>query len=151
MNKFVSGASYGDKFEQLFELWCDALKIPFRKEKTLSNSKRRHKDKSCDYELILKDKSIFIELKTAQIKQSLDYSVYEDGRNHKIKFHQICKMDYLIIEWRSDKNVYVVISKKDFLKFAGANKKNSINYKDSLSIGTVINDLTMFVKIHQNT
>ena len=141
MKKYKSGASFGDTFEKLFAEWCDASKIAFRKEQTLSNSKRRHKDKMCDYELIFKDKSIFIELKSAQIKQSLDYCLYEDGRNHKIKFHQICKMDYLIIEWRSEDNIYIAITKNDFLKWAASKNKNSINYKDSLEIGQTIANL----------
>lgn len=140
-HKYISAATYGDRFEQLFESMCDCSKIAFRKEKTLSNSKIRKRDKKCDYELFLNDISVFVELKTAQIKQGIDYALYQDGKNHKLKFHQICKMDLLIIEWRLDENIIVAITKSDFLKWAATKNKNSFNYKDSLEMGMVITDL----------
>lgn len=136
MNKFISGSTYGDEFEQTIFTMLDTDGIPYRKEQTLSNSKRRVKDKSCDLEILL-SKSIFIELKTVY-NQPLTYNITLDTKKRHLKFHQIAKMDYLIVEYRPNKPV--VISKRNFLVFVSEHKKNSMTYSEALEIGFELNN-----------
>jgi hypothetical protein len=136
--KFKPGATTGKEFEDKIDLWLNNANITFYSDKTLSNGKRRQKDIKCDRRLIIDDIEVFIELKTTTEKQALDYSLYDDGRTHKIKFHQICKMDWLIVEFRPNKPI--AITKDNFLFFAATHKKNSINYKNALEIGFEIED-----------
>jgi len=133
-----NSAKVGDNFEELFFTWCDKVGIPFRKEKTLTNGKRRRKDKKVDTELFPKDNPVFVELKSRKITHQIDYRLFEDGKRHILKFHQICKMDWLIVEWRGDQNIYVAIKRNNFRQWAAKQQKNSFSYKDSLEMGEVI-------------
>lgn len=143
-NKFIPGAVTGKQLEDKIDLWLNNANITFYSDKTISNGKRRQKDIKCDRRLIIDDKEVFVELKTTTEKQSLDYSLFNDGRIHKIKFHQICKMDYLILEFRP--HLPIVLTKEQFLNFAANHKKNSINYKDALKIGFTIKDMEWILK-----
>jgi len=138
-SKFISGATEGKLFEEKFDAWCFKANIPFETDNILSPGKRRRKDLKCDRKLMVNGYDVYIELKTTTVKQSLDYSLYEDGISHKIKFHQIARCDWLILEFRPNKPI--AISKMQFLGWACQQKKHSINYKDALSIGRVIDDL----------
>ena len=96
-------------------------------------------DKKADRVVKIRFKEVYIELKTTTECQGLDYSLYDDGSSHKIKFHQICVADYFILEYRPNKPV--VVKKADFLNWAARQKKNSINYKDTQSIGFEIDNM----------
>ena len=87
--KYKSGATYGDEFEKEVFTMLDKACIPYRKEETLSSGKRRKKDKKCDIECLMDDKSIFIELKTLTDKEALKFDLYNHGLNCNLKYHQI--------------------------------------------------------------
>lgn len=134
-----SGATTGSIFEATIDKWANDAGIPYNNDTTLTNSKRRRKDLKSDRIYIWNCKEIAVELKTTTEKQQLDYALYDDGRQHKIKWHQICKADYFIMEFRP--NDPLLIKKTDFLKWACHQKKNSIGYKDALSIGEPITSM----------
>lgn len=136
-NKWKSGATTGAEFETKFNQWLHDANIEFYEDKTLSTGKRRRKDIKCDRRLIIDDKEVFVELKSTTSKQALDYRLYNDGLNHKIKFHQISKMNWLIVNYHDTNETYA-ITKKQFLWFTANHKKNSIAYKDVKEIGKVI-------------
>lgn len=140
-NKFVSGATTGKKFEQLIDTWLFNAGIRFESDETISTGGRRRKGIKCDRKLIIGDKEVYVELKTTTENQALDFRMYDDGRSHKLKFHQISRMDWLIIEFRP--HMPIAIKKEDFLNWWANLKrtKNSIGYKDALSIGKVITDM----------
>ena len=110
--KWKSGATTGAIFETKFNQWLHDAKIEFYEDKTLSTGKRRSKDIKCDRRLIINDKEVFVELKSTTSNVNITYKLYNDGRQHKLKFHQICKMDWLIINYR-DTETYA-INKNDF-------------------------------------
>ena len=141
-HNYKSSATVGEEFQTKIENMLDSAKIPHRAEKTLSNSKIRKLDKKADYEVYPNDNPIYLEVKTSEHNKTVGYCLYQSSKKVWLKFHQICRMDWLVVEWRfEDENIMVKISKKDFLKFAGAHKKNSFNYKDSLEMGEVITDM----------
>lgn len=125
------GKNTGKEFEDQVIILLKQRNINFTQEKTLTNGKVRRKDKCVD--IVLDDIGYKLELKTTTEKQGLDYSLYDDGKKHKIKFHQICNMTHLILEFRP--NEARVLSKIEFLKLVMNHKKNSITYKDIKNIG----------------
>jgi len=136
-NKWKSGAVTGQAFEKEFDLWLNTANITFYSDDTLSTGKRRRKDIKCDRRLIIGDKEVFVELKSTTSKVNITYKLYNDGRQWKLKFHQIVKMDWLIINYH-DVNETYAITKRGFLQFAASVKKNSISYKDVKNIGKII-------------
>ncbi len=138
MKKNKSAAIYGKEFENKIHTWLRNAKIPFKSDETISGSKRRQKDIKCDLEILL-GSSIFIELKTVREEQPLSYNITMSGVSRHLKFHQICKMCYLIVEYRPNKPI--LITKEDLLRFIAFNKKNSLNYKDALKIGVEVEDM----------
>jgi len=137
--KFISGSVTGKYFEDKIDKWIDDAKLAYRRDLTLDGTKRRKINKNSDREVFLGNKSIFIELKTIDCKNVLTYALWNDGKKHNIKFVQICTCDWFIFEFRPHKPI--AIEKSDFLNWAARQKKNSINYKDALSIGFEIEDM----------
>lgn len=144
MNKkrWVSGATQGKIFEEEVFTMLDNASIPYRKEETLSSGKRRKKDKKCDLEAILDDKSMFIELKTLWDDKALEYDLYNHGLDCNLKYHQIKAMDYLVIKFRPHTKIeepeMYRVSKLDFFMWAITVKKKSASLKDFRKIGTLI-------------
>lgn len=136
---FKSASSFGADFENKIDKWSNDAKLEFYSDKTLSNSKVRKKDISTDRRYVVYGNDIFVELKTCRSSQPLSYNITPGIEKRHLKFHQICKMDYLIYESRPNKPI--VISKKAFLLFAANHKKNSINYKEALKIGFEIENM----------
>ncbi len=147
--KWISGATYGAAFESEVFTMLDNACIPYRKEETLSSGKRRKKDKKCDLECILDDKSIFIELKTLWDDKALEYDLYNHNLNCNLKYHQIKAMDYLVIKFRPHSKIEVAemykVSKIDFFMWAIEQKKKSISLKDFRKIGTLIEDMSWLI------
>jgi len=140
-NKYISGSTEGEGFEQRVFTMLDALKIAYRKEKTLTNAKLRTKDKGCDLEII--EPHLFIELKTKFVDLPLSYDL-TGNKQRKLKNHQIKAMDYLLIEWRfrdGKPSRMFVLSKVEFVLFAATHRKNSINLKDCIEYGTEVKDM----------
>lgn len=144
-SKFISGATFGSTFEEEVFIMLDKAQIPYRKEETLSSGKRRRKDKKCDIEAILTDKSVFVELKTLWDDKALEYDLYNHGLNCNLKHHQIKAMDYLVIKFRPHSKITVdemyMVKKKDFVLWAISVKKKSASLKDFRNIGTLITDM----------
>jgi len=142
---FISGATFGSTFEEEIFTMLDKAQIPYRKEETLSSGKRRRKDKKCDIEAMLTDKSVFIELKTLWDDKALEYDLYNHGLDCNLKYHQIQSMDYLVIKFRPHSKIKVnemyMVHKKDFVLWAITVKKKSASLKDFRKIGTLIQDM----------
>lgn len=136
---YKSGASYGSDFENKIDQWSTDAKLEFYKDKTLDNAKRRKKDLSTDRRYVIAGKDIFVELKTCSTKQPLSYNITQGPEKRHLKFHQIAKLDYLIVEWRP--NDPIVITRRDLLTFIGLHKKNSINHAEASEIGFKITDM----------
>lgn len=130
--KYISAPTVGADFEAKIDEWSLNAGLEFYSDKTLDNAKRRKKDISTDRCFVVNSEDVFIELKTTG-STSMSYTLYHTQKKHRIKFEQICKMDYIILEFRPNKPL--VISKKQFLTFAANYKFNSINYKNALKIG----------------
>ena len=144
--KWKSGASHGAAFEEESFIMFDNAGIPYRKEETLSSSKRRKKDKKCDIECFINDKSIFIELKTMWDDNPLKFDVFNKITHEvNLKYHQIKSMDYLVIKWRPHTKIeepkMYMIKKFDFVMWASSVKKASMNLKDCRKIGIRIYDM----------
>jgi len=143
--KWKSGATFGDEFEKEVFTMLDKASISYRKEETLSSGKRRKKDKKCDIECLMDDKSIFIELKTLTDKEALKFDLYNHGLNCNLKYHQIKAMDYLVIKFRPHSKIKEAemykVSKVDFFMWAITVKKKSASLKDFRKIGTLITDM----------
>ncbi len=140
--KYKSAVDHGNEFELLFDSWCEAAGVYIKKDETLTNSKRRRKDKSVDRIVIYKGKELGIELKSiGQSRKILDYDITNGPKNKDkaLKFHQISSLDFLIIQYRPNKPI--LITKEDLLRFIAFNKKNSLNYKDALKIGAEVEDM----------
>ncbi len=137
-----SGATFGSEFESEVFTMLDTAQIPYRKEETLSSGKRRRKDKGCDIECLMNDKSVFIELKTLWDDKALEYDLYNHGLNCNLKYHQIKAMDYLVIKFRPHTKIQepemYVVSKEDFFMWAITVKKKSASLKDFRNIGKLI-------------
>ena len=145
-DKFISGSTYGDEWEEEFFTMLDKAQIPYRKEETLTSGKRRRKDKKCDVQAIVNDKDVFIELKTLWDEKALEYDIYNRRENCKLKYHQIVAMDYVIIKFRPKSKIETseryCIKKYDFVMWAIKQKKRSISYKDCVEIGTLIHNMS---------
>ena len=143
--KWISGATHGATFEKEVFTMLDKAHIHYRKEETLSSGKRRKKDKKCDIEAILGDKSVFIELKTLTDKEALKFDLYNHGLNCNLKYHQIKAMDYLVIKFRPHSKIeqpeMYKVSKIDFFMWAITVKKKSASLKDFRKIGTLIESM----------
>lgn len=148
-NKFISGSVTGQAFEDEIDRWLNDAKIEFYEDKTLSNSKRRHKDIKCDRRCVVNGNDVFIELKTTTDNTNLTFGLYNDGKTYQIKPHQIHKADYLIIKFRPNKPL--VITKKEFILWACSVKKKSIMYKDAIKIGFPIDNMRWLYDIRRNT
>jgi len=85
-SNYKYAASYGDDFEKELFTMLDNSSIPYSKEKTLSNSKRRSKDVGCDIECLMDDVGIFIEAKTMQDHQVLAYNNFNHPWQSKEQF-----------------------------------------------------------------
>lgn len=138
-HNFVSSSTFGKIFEDMIDQWSNDAKLEFYNDKTLDNAKRRKKDISTDRRYIINDIEVFVELKTCRKGQPLSYNITPGPEKRHLKFHQICKMDYLIFESRPEKPI--VIKKRDLLWFAANHKKNSINHKEALKIGFEIDSM----------
>lgn len=145
MNKYKSGSTFGDEWEEEFFTMCDKAQIPYRKEVTLSSGKRRRKDKKCDVQAEINDKDVFIELKTLWDDKALEFDVYNKREDCKLKYHQIKAMDYAIIKFRPhskiETNEIYYIKKFDFVMWAIKQTKGSININNCREIGTLITNL----------
>lgn len=146
--KYISGSTSGDIFEKEVFTMLDALKIAYRKEKTLSNAKVRKKDKGCDIEIL--EPNVFIELKTKQDDQALSYDL-TGKKDVNLKNHQIKAMDYLVIQFRPNGKIdaprMFVLSKVEFTIFAATHSKNSINLKDCIEYGKEITDMSWLLEV----
>ena len=132
-NKFKSGATYGSEFEAKIDSWAEQAGIPWEIDKTLGTDRKRKKGQGCDRRYIVGDRKVNVELKTLGKDASLPVSLYPNHQKTGLKFHQVCAMDYLIVECRP--YLPVAVRKEDLLIFMCAVKKNSVNRKDVLKIG----------------
>jgi hypothetical protein len=138
-SNYRPGAVTGKAFEDKIDSWADAAGIPYKSDDTISSGGRRRKDLKCDRCYLINGKEVYVELKTTTEKASMDFSLYNDGKQHKIKYYQIHQMDYIIMCYRP--NEPLLISKKGFILWACSVDKKSISYKDALKIGKRINDM----------
>ncbi len=150
MKKYKSAADHGNEFELLFDSWCEAASIYIKKDETLTNSKRRRKDKSVDRVVVYEGNEYKIELKSiGQDRKVLDYDITNGpkNKNKALKFHQIAELDFLIIKYRP--NNPILITKEDLLKFIAFNDKNNLNYDDALKIGVEVEGMEWLQNLKQ--
>lgn len=144
-SKWKSGSTFGKAFEEEVFTMLDNANIPYRKEETLTTGKRRRKDKKCDVECLINDKSTFIECKTLWDDKALEFDIYNKRDHSNLMYHQITAMDYLVIKFRPhtkiEEHEMYQVSKLDFFLWAIEQKKGSASLKDFRKIGTLITDM----------
>lgn len=136
-NIYVSNAKYGANFEKKISDILTDYGVQNKHEQTITNGRKRTRDKGSDFEILIDGKKIYLELKSTTSAQSIDYTLIDDFKIHKLKHHQICKMDWLLVEYRDKEEMYL-IEKHDFLKWACEQKKNSLSYRNCAEIGIKI-------------
>jgi len=103
-----------------------------RKEKTLTDSKRRRKDLKADIQVNTGHK---LECKSTTDNTNLTIDIVGNHPERNIKFHQICNADYFVLEFRPQP-IYIV-PKITLLKWWSelSRKKMSIKWQDVKEIG----------------